>query len=105
MRKYLRHDPDTGELRLVYDDYWQGNHERTEYRVIDRDDGGPLRGKPQHDGKQVFGVCPDLYVKDVHMRPVSFATEPVAIGPTVKTPCPRATNARRRCAMCAELAA
>ena len=104
MRKQLRHDQETGELRLVYTDLWDGMHERTEYRVMsDRVDGRPVRGRADLDGTPVMGTAPDLCIRN----PSGFGqtpvwTEPVATGPTDKTPCPRAANARRKCELCAE---
>ena len=110
MHKYLEHNSETGELRLVYVDLWDGQHERTEYRVTDMRGGAPLRGGhwASMDGRAVSGHAPDLYLKPV--GPFSAAdraprvwTEERAVGPTVKTPCPRATNARRKCALCASV--
>jgi hypothetical protein len=109
MRKTLRHDPDTGELRLVYTDLWQGQHERTEYRVWTRfDDGERVRNRADLDGREVSGVAPDLYIANRVPGAISHTliwTEPVPVGPTVKTPCPRASSARRKCSLCAGLAA
>lgn len=107
MQKHLRHDEETGELRLVYTDLWQGAHERTEYRVMSgRLESNPVRGRADLDGTPVRGQAPDLYVQLVSVgAQIPVWTEPVAVGPTVKTPCPRAANARRKCALCAELAA
>ena len=105
MRKQLQHDSDTGELRLVYTDLWDGNHERTEYRVMsDRVDGRPVRNRADLDGTPVLGNVPSLYIRN----PSGFGetliwTEQVATGPTVKTPCPAAANARRKCAECSAL--
>lgn len=109
MRKYLRHDTASGELRLVYDDLWRGEHERTEYRVMsDRVDGTPVRRRADLDGREVHGQAPDLYLPNRVPGAIAHIpvwTEPVPVGPTDKIPCPRATNARRKCARCAELGA
>jgi hypothetical protein len=43
VRRWLRLDPETDELRLVLTDLFDGRHTRTEYRCIG-DDGRPLRG-------------------------------------------------------------
>jgi hypothetical protein len=108
MRKFLSHDSETGELRLVYTDLWDGQHERTEYRVTDMRGGSPLRGNAfrELDGREVTGTAPDLYLPP-RGRTLSTDfvprvwTEPTAIGLTVKTPCPKAVNPRRKCALCA----
>ncbi len=101
--KQLVMDAETREMRLVYTDLWDGQHEHTEYRVMsDRTGGHVLRNLPDYDGAQVYGQAPDLYVKRGPWgeRTVPVWTEPVAVGPTVKTPCPRASNARRKCSLC-----
>lgn len=101
MRKTLAHDPETRELRLVYTDLWEGQHERTEYRVTSGRGGGPLRNMADWDGLAVFGTVPGLYVLGADgWTQIHVWTEETAIGPTVKTPCPRAANARRKCALC-----
>jgi hypothetical protein len=109
MRKHLRYDEETRELRLVYSDLWNGSHERTEYRVTDMRGGAPLRGSQWAgmDGRAVSGHAPDLYLKPVGPfgatdRAPMVWTEPTAVGPTVKTPCPGSANARRKCALCAD---
>jgi hypothetical protein len=43
MNRSLRYDEEASELRLVLTDYWQGEHEHIEYRVID-DEAIPRRG-------------------------------------------------------------
>ena len=107
MRKYLRHDDESGELHLVYADLWQGNHEVTEYRVMNRyDDGGSdlrvIRGRPDLDGTVVHGTAPDLWIRTGPMSlQYPVYTEAGARSVPVKTPCPRASNARRKCALCA----
>lgn len=63
MRKFLSHDATTGELRMVYTDLWDGQHERTEYRVTtERERGFKVRNRPDLDGREVHGVAPDLYL-------------------------------------------
>lgn len=106
MRKYLSHDAESGKLRLVYDDYWQGNHERTEYMVMDARAGGdPVRHRADLDGTPVHGLVPSLYIKGPHGQQALIWAEEVPLGPVVKTPCPRASNARRKCSLCADQAA
>lgn len=105
MRKTLVMDAETREMRLVYTDLWNGQHERTEYRVTsDRIGGHVLRNLPDFDGRQVYGTVPGLYLK----TPSGFGeipvwTEQTAIGPTVKTPCRRlaSKSGRARCELCA----
>ena len=63
MRKFLAHDAETGELRLVYTDLWDGQHERTEYRVTGGRGGGVLRNHADLDGREVFGTVPGLFIK------------------------------------------
>jgi hypothetical protein len=101
MHKFLSHATETGELRLVYTDLWEGQHERTEYRATSARVGGHvLRNLPEHDGTQVYGNVPGLYIKAPMGGHIPVWTEETAIGPTVKTPCPRATNSRKKCALC-----
>lgn len=103
MRKFLSHDSETSELRLVYTDLWDGQHERTEYRVTsDRVGGHVVRNMAEWDGRPVLGNVPGLYVKSAdRYHDIPVWTEETAIGQTVKTPCPKAVNARRKCALCA----
>jgi hypothetical protein len=104
MRKFLSHDEESGELLLVYTDLWNGQHERTEYRVLSARAGGHvLRNLPDLDGKDVQGTAPDLYVRlgPWGERTVPVWTEDRATGPTVKVLCPKATNARSKCSRCA----
>jgi outer membrane receptor for Fe3+-dicitrate len=103
MRKFLSHDSETGELRLVYTDLWEGQHERTEYRVTsDRVGGHVLRNMTEWDGRPVLGAVPGLYVKAADgFGQIPVWTEETAIGPTIKTPCPKAASSRRKCALCA----
>ena len=70
--------------------------------MSDRVGGHVVRNMPDFDGWPVVGNAPDLYVwtQDGYRR-VPVWTEPTAIGLTVKTPCPKAVNARRKCALCA----
>lgn len=108
MRKTLVFDQGTRELRLVYTDLWNGAHERTEYRVTGDRGGSPLRGSQwaDMDGRAVSGRAPDLYLGGSYGagdRAPRVWTESAPVGPTVKTPCPKVGNARRKCAMCADL--
>lgn len=102
MHTFLQHDTDSGELRLVMTDLWNGQHERTEFRVIDSE-GRPVRKGQDYNGltayRDSFG---GHYVKVGPMRrEVRLTTEQRAIGETAKTPCPKAENKRRKCALCA----
>jgi hypothetical protein len=106
MNRFLYHDPETSELRLVITDLYAGNHERTEFRVLS-DDGGPVRNRPDLDGTRVFeqrGTLRPYYIKAPNGAERNFAVEHLAIGPTVKTPCPVAaaagTRRRPKCELC-----
>ena len=101
MNKTLRHDTETGELRLVYADLWQGQHERTEYRVIDQPCGDGVRRRPDLDGTPVLGTAPDLYFEQGPFKAKIWVwTDQRAVGPTVKTPCARSGRSRRKCSLC-----
>ena len=104
MRKFLSHDAETRELRLVYTDLWDGQHERTEYRVTsDRVGGHVVRNRADLDGTPILGTVPGLYFRNPLGRGETLVwTEETAVGVTVKTPCPRAANARRKCTLCAD---
>jgi hypothetical protein len=99
MRKFLSHDTASGELRLVFTDLWDGQHERTEYRVID-DEGRPLRRQQERDGAQVYGQAANWHIKGPAGNYIRFVTEQTATGPTVQTPCPKTANRRRKCDLC-----
>jgi hypothetical protein len=102
MIKTLVHDAETGELRVRYHDVWQGNHEVTEYRVTDMRGGGDVvRNRPDLDGRPVLGMVPSLYYR-IQRAPwdVRIWAEETPAGETVTTPCPKAANARRKCALC-----
>ena len=103
MRKFLAHDAETRELRLVYTDVWDGQHERTEYRVTsERAGGNVVRNRPELDGKPILGTVPGLYFRNGSGFGETLVwTEQTAVGLTVKVPCPRAVNARRKCTLCA----
>ena len=101
MRTFLHHDEASGELRLVYTDLWDGQHERTEYLVTGDRGGDVVRNRPDLDGAPVFGTVPGLYIKDAHGCPVAVWTQEAATALTVKTPCPRASSRRRKCELCA----
>lgn len=102
MRKFLHHDTQTRELRLVYADLWRGNHERTEYRVTDaRTNGRVVRNMPDLDGTPVHGTMPNLYIKGMHGHTRYVWPQETSVGPTVKVPCPKAVDARRTCDLCA----
>ena len=103
MRKFLALDTASSEMRLVYTDLWAGQHERTEYRVTSERTGGHvLRNLPDFDGATVHGTAPDLYIRNaITGGHIPVWTEATAIGPTDKTPCPRAASPRRKCPLCA----
>lgn len=102
MRKTLAMDAVTREMRLVYTDLWEGQHERTEYRVTsDRTGGHVVRNMPELAGTPVLGTVPGLYIQGPgRRRSAVIWTEQTAVGPTVRTPCARAASARRKCALC-----
>jgi hypothetical protein len=107
MIRFLYHEPETRELRLVMTDYWDGHHERTEFRVLSGD-GTPLRNCPDLDGTPVHehrGQPEPYYIKvGLSGGERRFAVENLAAGPTVKTPCPVAaaagTRKRPKCGLC-----
>ena len=103
MRTFLSHDEASGELRLVMTDLWDGQHERTEFRVIDSD-GRPVRRGQDYDGltayRDSFG---GHYAKIGPMRrEMPFKTEKHAVADS-KTPCRRlaSKSGRAKCALCA----
>ena len=99
MRTFLQHDEASGELRLVMTDLWEGQHERTEFRVVNSD-GTPLRRGKEFDGLQVYGRAGAWYVKPLgHEVRVNTAIGERAV--TTQTPCPKAENRRRKCTLCA----
>ena len=100
MRTFLQHDEASGELRLVMADLWDGQHERTEYHVVNSD-GTPYRRGAEFDGLQVYGHAGSWYVKPMG-REVRVNTLPGERAETVKTPCPKAENRRRKCQLCAQ---
>src|SRR3954469_25427390 len=105
MRQYLSIDEASGELRLVMTDTYNGQHERTEFRVTD-DYGKLVRGPSvaHLDGKSVHGsaLSGSFYViRSADGGRSHFSTEHTAVGPTVKTPCPKEESRRRKCALCA----
>jgi hypothetical protein len=99
MQTFLHHDEASGELRLVMTDLWDGQHERTEFRVINSD-GTPVRQGAELDGQQVYGRAGSWYIKPMgHEMRVNTLPGERAV-PT-RTPCPKAENRRRKCALCA----
>lgn len=98
MRTFLSHDTASGELRLVMTDLWDGQHERNEYTVINSD-GKPLRRGSEYDGLQVYGRPGEWYVKPAG-REIRVNTLPGQQSETTRTPCPKAENRRRKCALC-----
>lgn len=99
MRTYLSHDSETGRLRLVMADYWEGQHEATAYTVVNSD-GRPLRNRADMDGAAVYGEAGGWYVKAPHGGRIPVATLAGERSATERTPCPRAENKRRKCTLC-----
>ena len=99
MQTFLSHNSETGELMLVMADLWDGQHERTAYHVVNSD-GTPMRRGAEFDGLQVYGTAGAWYVKPLG-REIRVNTQPGERAATVKTPCPKAENRRRKCALCA----
>ncbi len=99
MQTFLSHDAATGELWLVVADYWEGQHERTAYHVVNSD-GTPIRRMAELDGLQVYGRAGEWYVKPLGHE-VRVNTLPGERAATTRTPCPKAENRRRKCTLCA----
>jgi hypothetical protein len=105
MRTFLSHDEASGELRLVMTDLWDGQHERTEFRVVS-DEGRPIRKGQNFDGltayRDAFG---GWYAKvGPSLREARFAVEKLAVR-EAKTQCRRlaSKSGRAKCALCADL--
>jgi hypothetical protein len=104
MRTYLEHDGETGRLMLVMADYWDGQHERTAFTVAGPS-GNPVRGREDLDGlaARPSGMHDGIYYVyplPATGRPLEVRTVAGERSACVKTPCPKATNARRKCALC-----
>jgi hypothetical protein len=95
MRTYLRHDAGARELRLVMTDYYNGQHERTEYTVVNSDDE-PIRRMAELDGLRVHG---GMVTMPSGAR-VPVRTMPGQRSATQRTDCPKAANRRRKCSLC-----
>ena len=101
MRTFLSHDEASGELRLVMTDLWNGQHERTEFRVIN-DDGTTVRRGQEFDGLTAHRFGSVWQTRRNSTAPwMSFSVEQRATGETVKVPCRKAENRRRKCTLCA----
>jgi len=100
VKTFLRHDAGSGELHLVMADYWDGQHEETAYTVVNGD-GMPLRGRADMDGVTVLGSAGDWYVKAPAGGRIPVRTQAGQRSGTVRIGCQRATNPRRKCAICA----
>lgn len=105
MRQYLHHDEASGELRLVLEDLYRGQHERTEFRVID-DSGATVRRGQQFDGmdaeRDSLGGWHTYTSADRFIaRRVSFQVEQRATAET-RTQCRRlaSKSGRARCDLC-----
>jgi hypothetical protein len=104
MRTYLRNDADSGELRLVFTDFWNGQHERTEYRVLSSD-GRPLRNRAEFDGTAArqhhLPGGAKWFVRSPDGSDLHFGTEQQAVV-DVKIPCRReaSKSGRARCELC-----
>jgi hypothetical protein len=103
MQRFLHHDPDTGELRLAFTDLWDGNHERTEYRVV-RPDGSPVLRRADRDAIPVHKDSLGRWyivirVHSDHRDYFDVEDTPVV---ATKTPCRRLASKRGRakCALC-----
>ena len=99
MRTFLHHDEASGELRLVMTDLWDGQHERTEFRVVNSD-GTPIHRMAELDGQPVHGRAGEWYIKPLG-REIRVTTLPGERAETTRTPCRKAENRRRKCALCA----
>lgn len=102
MRTFLQHDTDAGLLYLVMADYYSGQHERTAYTVIN-DDGTPVRRGAEFDGLAAYREPSGIYRtrRSSSAGWMYFRTMAGERSATERTPCPRATNRRRKCAICA----
>jgi hypothetical protein len=104
---FLRIDEETREMRLVVTDLADGMHERTEFRVLGSG-GDVLRGLEQWghlEGRGVdfdgrFYLARELWEYGASFRRTYLDLQELAIGPTEKIACPRATNRLRRCELC-----
>ena len=99
MRTFLSHDEASAKLKLVMTDLWDGQHERTEFTVVNSD-GTPIRRMAKLDGLQVYGRAGEWYVKPLGHE-VRVNTLPGERAATTRTPCPKAENRRRKCTLCA----
>ena len=101
MRRFLSYDSESGKLRLVFTDLYAGQHERTEYTVVN-DDGSPVRRGQEFDGLPVFSAGYHYVKVGPARREVPVRTYGAA--ETVKTPCRRfaSKSGRARCALCSQ---
>ena len=103
MRMHLEHDSETGRLMLVMSDLWNGQHEETRYTVADPY-GNVVRRRQDLDGVTV--AASGLHDGVYYARPggvarsLPFRTLAGEKSETVRTPCRKAGNARRKCALC-----
>ncbi len=102
MQTYLRQDSETRHLMLVMTDYYNGQHERTEFTMVNLDNE-PITTRGDLDGLRVHRDGLDSHY--VRMpgsgARASFRTMPGERAETQRTECPRATNKRRKCNLCA----
>ena len=105
MRRHLRYDSETCELRLVPTDYYPGQYERLEYRLIDSD-GSVLRGHrvSYWDGRWVGWDHSRHFVEAQRSweQRVYFDSEQLPVV-SEKTACQAYRNLRKACPLCAEL--
>ncbi len=103
MRQFLSYEAESGALLLVLTDLWNGQHERTEFVVVN-DDGSPVRRGQEFSGLPVHrGPDNRHYVKvgpagrEVRVRTSGESAT------TFKTPCRRAASksGRAKCTLCA----
>jgi hypothetical protein len=103
MRQFLSYEAESGALLLVFTDLYAGQHERTEFVVVNTD-GSPVRRGQDYDGLDVYGNgAGGHYVKIGPARrevPVRTSGESAT---TFKTPCRRAASksGRAKCTLCA----
>jgi hypothetical protein len=96
---FLSHDEATGQLKLIITDYWAGMHERTAFTVVNSD-GRPLRQRADLDGTIVHGRAGDFHIAGPHGARIPVHTMAGETSETERTPCPKATNRRRKCSLC-----
>jgi hypothetical protein len=90
MRRALRHDPETGQLRLLITATWERKHDRWEFLVLGDDDKTPVLNKPHLDGREVFenrGMFRPYYITNGSYRSTFAVRSPAVVD--IKVPCKR----------------